>query len=167
MSSKTGRLREFGKFRLDAEKKVLWFAEKPVNLALKEIELLCILTESGGEVFTKNELMNRVWADSFVEESNLARHIYILRKTFKDLGAEKFIQTVPRRGYRFAGEVREIQNGELIIEKHTLTRTLIEIEEGEKGRRGEREKKRKKPCSSARFLFFIAPLLLFSFSPLL
>ncbi len=130
MSNKTNVLREFGKFRLDAEKRVLWFENKPVNLALKEIELLCVLTESGGEVFTKNELMNKVWHDSFVEESNLSRHIYVLRKTFKDFGeSEDLIQTVPRRGYRFAGEVREIQNGELVIEKRTQTRTLIEIQD--------------------------------------
>ena len=138
---KNGRLREFGKFRLDAEKKVLWFEEKPVNLALKEIELLCVLTENGGEVMTKEELLNRVWADSFVEESNLSRHIYVLRKTFKDFGAKDLIQTVPRRGYRFAGEVREVKNGsgQLIIERHAVSRTLIEIQEEEKGRRGERK----------------------------
>ncbi len=129
MSVKTKHLREFGKFRLDAEKRVLWFEEKPVNLALKEIEMLCVLTEHSGEVVTKTDLLERVWHDSFVEESNLSRHIYILRKTFKDLGAEDLIQTVPRRGYRFKSEVREVENAELVIEKHTQTRTLIEIEE--------------------------------------
>ena len=77
MSSKTGGLREFGKFRLDAKRRVLWFEDKPVNLALKEIELLCVLTENGGEVVTKDELLEKVWADSFVEDSNLSRHIYV------------------------------------------------------------------------------------------
>jgi len=86
MSSKINGLREFGKFRLDVEKRVLWCENKPVNLPLKEIELLCVLTENGGEVITKDELLEKVWADSFVEESNLSRHIYILRKTFKDFG---------------------------------------------------------------------------------
>jgi DNA-binding winged helix-turn-helix (wHTH) protein/TolB-like protein/Tfp pilus assembly protein PilF len=154
MNDKNGCLRGFGKFRLDAEKRVLWFEDKPVNLPLKEIELLCVLTEKGGEVITKNELLDRVWADSFVEESNLSRHIYILRKTFRDLGAKDLIQTVPRRGYRFAGELREVPGGQFIFEKHTLTRTLIEIEENfeekkgrkkdaEKGRRGEGERRRK------------------------
>lgn len=138
MNSKNTPLREFGKFRLDAEKKVLWFDDEPVKLALKEIELLCVLTESGGEVFTKDELLNKVWADSFVEESNLARHIYVLRKTLKEFGAENLIETVPRRGYRFAGKIREIENVELVIERHSLTKTLIEIqEEGEKGRKEE------------------------------
>jgi DNA-binding winged helix-turn-helix (wHTH) protein/TolB-like protein/Tfp pilus assembly protein PilF len=139
MNSKNGHLREFGKFRLDAEKRVLWFEEKPVNLALKEIEMLCVLTERGGEVVTKGELLERVWRDSFVEESNLSRHVYVLRKTFKDLGETDLIQTVPRRGYRFAGEVREIPNGEIVIEKHTRTQTLIEIQEEEKPGEGEKK----------------------------
>ncbi len=127
MSSEIKQLRTFGKFRLDAEKKMLWFEDEPVSLPLKEIELLCALTDNVGEVVTKDELLEKVWAESFVEESNLSRHIYLLRKTFKDFGErEELIQTVPRRGYRFTGEVKAGTNGELIIEKHTLTQTLIE-----------------------------------------
>ncbi|MFN2411690.1 MAG: transcriptional regulator, partial [Pyrinomonadaceae bacterium] len=125
-------LREFGKFRLDAKKLVLWYKGEPVNLAPKEIELLAVLTETAGEVVPKTELLDKIWRDSFVEESNLSRHIYILRKTFKDFGESKdLIQTVPRRGYRFTGEVRRIENKDdgFIVEKHTHTRTLIEIEE--------------------------------------
>ena len=122
-------LRQFGDFRLDAEKRVLWHGGEPVNLALKQIELLCVLTENGGEVVTKAELLDKVWQDSFVEESNLSRHIYVLRKTFKDLGQDQdLIKTVPRRGYRFTGEVRTVSNGELVIEKHTRTRTRIEFQ---------------------------------------
>jgi DNA-binding winged helix-turn-helix (wHTH) protein/TolB-like protein/Tfp pilus assembly protein PilF len=121
------QLRQFGNFRLDPQKKVLWHDDEPVNLPLKEVELLCVLTENVGEVVTKEELLNKLWADSFVEESNLSRHIYLLRKTFKDFGgSEELIQTVPRRGYRFAGEIREPHPGELVIEKHSLSRTLIE-----------------------------------------
>jgi len=124
------RLREFGKFRLDAESRVLWFENEPVALPLKEIELLCVLTENGGEVVSKEELLNRIWAESFVEESNLSRHIYLLRKTFKKFGASAdLIQTVPRRGYRFTGEIHENGGDELVIKKHTLTQTLIEIQE--------------------------------------
>jgi DNA-binding winged helix-turn-helix (wHTH) protein len=127
MGSEIKQLREFGKFRLDPQRKVLWHEDEPVNLPLKEIELLCALTENGGEVITKDELLEKVWADSFVEESNLSRHIYLLRKIFKDFGeSEELIQTVPRRGYRFAGEVKVSDPAELIIEKHTLTQTLIE-----------------------------------------
>lgn len=162
MNGKNNTLREFGKFQLDAEKRVLWCAGEPLNLPLKQIEMLCVLTEKSGEVVTKDELMKKVWADSFVEESNLSRHIYILRKTFKDFGeARELIQTVPRRGYRFTGEIREIQNGELVIEKHTQTRTLIEIEEEvEKSREDEAQKTRLSKIS-------FSPLLVFSFSIIL
>lgn len=125
------QLREFGRFRLDAKKRVLWCEDQPVNLPLKDIELLCVLTEHSGQVITKEEILDRVWADSFVEESNLTRHIYLLRKTLKEYGeSEDMIQTVPRRGYRFTGKVRMPANGDLVIEKHTSTRTLIEIQDG-------------------------------------
>jgi DNA-binding winged helix-turn-helix (wHTH) protein len=112
MSNQEKRIREFGQFRLDVNKKVLWHNGEPVSLPLKEVELLCVLTDNVGEVITKDEIFNQVWANSFVEESNLSRHIYLLRKTLKDLGeADELIQTVPRRGYRFAGRVRELQPG--------------------------------------------------------
>jgi DNA-binding winged helix-turn-helix (wHTH) protein/TolB-like protein len=124
------QLREFGKFRLDVKKRVLWREDQPVNLPLKEIELLCVLTEHSGQVVTKDEILDRVWADSFVEESNLSRHIYLLRKTLKEYGeSEDLIQTVPRRGYRFTGKVHDTANTDFVIEKHTSTRTLIEIQE--------------------------------------
>lgn len=127
MGNEINSLRSFGKFRLDAEKKVLWFENNPVNLTLKETELLCVLTENSGEVITKDELLTRVWADSFVEESNLSRHIYRLRKTFEEFGeSADLIQTVPRRGYRFTGEIHENGTEELIIEKHSISRTLVE-----------------------------------------
>ena len=83
MDNEINHLREFGKFRLEMDKKVLWFQDEPVNLQLKEIELLCVLTENSGQVVTKDELLNKVWANSFVEESNLSRHIYRLRKIFE------------------------------------------------------------------------------------
>lgn len=127
MTNEFNNLRRFGKFRLDAKKKVLWFEGNTVSLTLKEAELLCVLTENSGEVITKDELLNKVWTDSFVEESNLSRHIYRLRKTFEELGeSADLIQTVPRRGYRFTGEIHENGNEELIIEKHSISRTLIE-----------------------------------------
>lgn len=119
-------LREFGKFQLDAFQKALWFENAPVDLPLKEIEVLCILTGNGGAVVSKQELLDAVWQDSFVEESNISRHIYLLRKMLKDHGEEReLIQTVPRRGYRFTGEIR-VRRDDLVIEHHVLGQTLIE-----------------------------------------
>lgn len=127
MENEQKQLRQFGNFRLDVQKKVLWYDNQPINLPLKEVELLCALTDNVGEVVTKDEILSKIWADSFVEESNLSRHIYLLRKTFKDHGeSEDLIQTVPRRGYRFAGEIKLIEPGQTVVEKHSLTRTLIE-----------------------------------------
>jgi len=128
-------LREFGRFRLDPRTRVLWCDDQPVNLPLKDIELLCVLTEAAGQVVTKEEIFEKVWADSYVEESNLTRHIYLLRKTLKEHGeSEGLIQTVPRRGYRFTGKVNHVGSGDVVIERHTSTRTLIEVADGETAR---------------------------------
>ena len=119
-------LREFGKFQLDAFQKALWFENAPVDLPLKEIEVLCALTGNGGAVVSKQELLDTVWQDSFVEESNISRHIYLLRQMFRDHGEEReLIQTVARRGYRFTGEIH-IRRDDLVIEHHVLGQTLIE-----------------------------------------
>lgn len=127
MGNENGHFREFGRFRLDADRRVLWFAGEPVSLPLKEIEILCVLTENSGQVVTKDEILNRVWADSFVEESNLSRHIYLLRKTFKDYGeTADLIKTVPRRGYRFAGEVNYNGHDRFVVERHSISETIIE-----------------------------------------
>ncbi len=128
MNNEFKPLREFGKCRLDVEKKFLWCHNQPVQLPLKAIELLCVLVESGGTVVTKDEIWQSVWQNSFVEETNLTHNIYLLRKTFKGLGEPDLIQTVSRRGYRFAGEVRQVENGngEIVIKHHALTQTLIE-----------------------------------------
>src|SRR5688572_3791998 len=115
MSSNSNNLHEFGKCRLDAAKKVLWCEDQPVALPLKAVELLSVLVERGGEVVTKDEIWQAVWQDSFVEETNLTHNIYLLRKTLRDLGEPDLIQTVPRRGYRFAAEVRPYTNGDLVI----------------------------------------------------
>lgn len=121
-------LREFGNFSLDPTKRVLWFENEPVNLPLKEIELLCVLTENAGEVVTRDEILAKVWADSFVEESNLSRHIYLLRKMLKEHGEdENLIQTVPRRGYRFTGGVTKGESVELLPESADSDRVRDEI----------------------------------------
>ena len=124
-------LREFGRCRLDIKKKVLWADGEPVSLPLKAIELLCVLVESRGGLVSKDEIWHDVWHDSFVEETNLTHTIYLLRKAFKDLGEKDLIKTVPRRGYRFSGEVREIPLADVIIERHGLTRTSIEFEDSQ------------------------------------
>jgi Tol biopolymer transport system component/DNA-binding winged helix-turn-helix (wHTH) protein len=99
---------EFGDVRLDVEEKVLLRGGQPVAIAPKVLELLFALVENRGRIVEKDALMERVWAGSLVEESNLTFSIRQLRKTLGDDAREpRFIETVPRRGYRFIAEVRE------------------------------------------------------------
>jgi len=121
-------LREFGKFRLDLDKRLLWLGGEPVALPLKAVDLLCVLVASRGAVVSKDEIWHEVWNDAFIEETNLTHNIYLLRKAFKDLGEPDLIKTVPRRGYRFTGVVHEIPDSEIVLERHSLTRTVIELQ---------------------------------------
>ena len=98
MIERNEKLYEFGQFRFDAEEKTLWQNGKNISLPPKILNLLCLLIERQGKIVTKDEIMDIVWADSFVEESNVKQSIYTLRQS---LGAEA-IETIPRRGYRFA-----------------------------------------------------------------
>jgi len=132
MINRHSNLREFGKFRLDVEKKLLWLGLEPIGLPLKAVDLLCVLVERSGQVVSKSEIWHEVWDDAFLEETNITHNIYLLRKAFKDHGEPELIKTIPRRGYRFAAEVREIPDADLILEHHALTRTTIEIEEIER-----------------------------------
>ncbi len=135
MDNKTNNLYEFGSFRMDTKERVLFQDKEAIFLAPKVFDTLEFLVERNGKVVSKNELLDEVWADSFVEESNLTQNIYVLRKT---LGKE-FIETVPRRGYRFSSEVKILENGngnsyasnesdEILIAKRTKTSAYLKEE---------------------------------------
>src|SRR6266704_3459829 len=96
---------EFGSFRLDATDRVLARDGAPVAIAPKVFDTLLALVERAGRVVTKEQLMATVWPDTFVDESNLAQNIFRLRKILGGESDQTFIQTVPRRGYRFAHPV--------------------------------------------------------------
>jgi TolB-like protein/DNA-binding winged helix-turn-helix (wHTH) protein/Tfp pilus assembly protein PilF len=98
----------FGEFRLDAHSRVLFRAGEMVALYPKAIDVLIYLVESRGSVATKEELLERVWPDTFVEESTLTRSVSTLRKALGDTPeGHAYIRTVPKRGYRFVAPVRE------------------------------------------------------------
>ena len=108
MSPETGHFYEFGNFRLDPSAKVLFCEDKPVSLTPKVFETLQVFLEHAGRLLEKDELMQRLWQDRFVEESNLTFNIKMLRRALKDDAHEpRFIETVPRRGYRFIAKVKE------------------------------------------------------------
>ena len=98
----------FRQFRLDSVDKVLLKDEQPVPLTPKAIDTLLALVARHGHLVTKEELLQRVWPDAFVEENNLAQNISMLRRVLGEaVGAERFIETVPKRGYRFVAPVTE------------------------------------------------------------
>ena len=97
-------LHEFGNFALDTDKRQLSCGGELVPLAPKTYELLLLLVESGGRSLSKAELMQSLWSDAFVEEANLSFQVSTLRKALGEDGA-KWIETVPKHGYRFVGEV--------------------------------------------------------------
>jgi DNA-binding winged helix-turn-helix (wHTH) protein len=100
---------EFGPFRLSTEKSVLWRGEQLVPVTPKALDLLRVLVEHRGDVVTKRELMSRVWTDTVVEEGNLSVTVTALRKALDpQANGRSYIQTVPRRGYRFDAPVRAL-----------------------------------------------------------
>jgi DNA-binding winged helix-turn-helix (wHTH) protein len=99
----------FGTFRLDVAERVLFNGSRPVSLTPKAFDTLLALVQHSGHLLTTEDLMAQVWPDSFVEGNNLAQNISTLRKVLGGGGA-KFIETVPKRGYRFVADVKEIRN---------------------------------------------------------
>ncbi len=108
MSGKEKELYEFGQFRLDvAERFLVCLSGKRVQLSEKAFETLCVLVRNSGHLVHKDELLNQVWADSFVEENNLDKCIYAIRRALGEKpGEQKIIETVRKHGYRFVVEVR-------------------------------------------------------------
>lgn len=113
---------EFEGFRIDVDERVLLRDGAPVTLPPKVFETLLALVERHGHIVEKEELIQKVWPETFVEENNLSQYISAIRKTLGDgRHQQRYIETVPRRGYRFTGAVREISGGaeELIQASHT------------------------------------------------
>ena len=115
------QLYEFGQFRLDPQERLLFRDGEPVPLTPKAFDMLMALVENSGRLVEKEELMRRLWPDSFVEEGSLAQNVSLLRKALGESSdGQKFIETVPRRGYRFITGVRGVQgDAELIVQEQT------------------------------------------------
>lgn len=100
---------KFAEFILEKKEKVLLREGKPVSITPKAFQLLLVLVENHGHLVEKDELMKAVWEDSFVEEGNLSYTMLLLRKILgDDKNNPRFIETVPKRGYRFVAEVETI-----------------------------------------------------------
>src|SRR3974390_333883 len=109
MINKTNHFYEFGPYRIDLSHRLLLREGQPVALQPKAFDILVVLVENSDKTVLKGDLLEAVWPDTFVEESNLAQNIFVLRKALGDaVGANKYIVTVPGRGYRFAENVQVI-----------------------------------------------------------
>jgi DNA-binding winged helix-turn-helix (wHTH) protein/TolB-like protein/Flp pilus assembly protein TadD len=99
---------EFGPFRVDSLRRTLLREGKQVRLPSKAFEILLVLLEGKGRLVEKDELMQRVWPDTVVEENNLTVNISALRRSLTESpGEHRYVVTVPGRGYQFVAEVRQ------------------------------------------------------------
>src|SRR5688572_7273655 len=113
---------EFGPFLLDEGRRRLLCDGADVPLTPKEFQALLLLVRQRGEVVGREELLDELWADTNVEPGNLAVHISSLRKKLgRGMGDGPFIETEPRRGYRFTASVREVGDADLVLKRRTHT----------------------------------------------
>src|SRR5271165_1784773 len=128
MSHKIREIYKFDDFGLDAERRLVTRAGQPVPMTSKVLETLLVLVRNRDRVLKKEELMNAVWPDSFVEEVNLAQSISALRKALGESpGENRYIATIPGKGYQFVCGVREPEEttGDLIVARQTRARMVV------------------------------------------
>src|SRR5215510_13385511 len=111
MKQQTQLIYEFGSFRLDVTEHLLLREGESVPLTPKAFDLLLALVERHGHLLEKDELLKKVWPDTFVEEANLASNISQLRKALGDgENGHRYIETMPKRGYRFVASVNKVED---------------------------------------------------------
>jgi DNA-binding winged helix-turn-helix (wHTH) protein/tetratricopeptide (TPR) repeat protein len=124
---------EFGPFRVDPEKQALLRGGELIALNPKTFQVLLVLVRHGNQIITKDELMKSVWPDTFVEETNLTRNIFALRKALGDNEQNRYIITVPGQGYRLAEGVRLVSEPDLRIVAASHSKVQIQVRETKRG----------------------------------
>lgn len=123
-------LYEFGIFRLDTNLEQLFARDERVKIAPKVYECLVLLVKNDGKLVTKDEFFEKVWAGTFVEDSSLSYTISQLRKVIAEYDADtNYIETVPRRGFRFQAEVTKINSQKLVIKDEQVFLEREKVEE--------------------------------------
>jgi TolB-like protein/DNA-binding winged helix-turn-helix (wHTH) protein/Tfp pilus assembly protein PilF len=120
----------FGPFSLDPKQRVLLRDGKAIALTSKAFEILNLLVENHGRALSKEEMMRQVWPDSFVDESNLAQHIFHLRKVLGDTHeGREYIETLPRHGYRFVAEVQQgpVKSAEVTVSTGDTGKAVVAV----------------------------------------
>src|SRR5687768_1951111 len=135
MSSQQNQLYEFGPYVMDARSRILLKDGTTVRLTPKAFDTLLVLVQHASQVVEKEQLLREVWPDIFVEEGSLSHNIHGLRKALGDDSSEpRYIETIPKRGYRFVAPVKISQPetaqigfsglaDDAVIEKNTYARS--------------------------------------------
>jgi eukaryotic-like serine/threonine-protein kinase len=127
---KAKHLYEFGPFRVDPEKELLLRDDEAIPLAPKAFQVLLVLISRKKEVVTKDELLKAVWPDTFVEETNLSRNVFLLRKALGESPQDhQYIVTVPGRGYRFTEDVQFVPEQEMNVVAASHSTVQVEVKE--------------------------------------
>jgi len=132
MSAQINHIYEFGEFRMETAERLLLGKEGPIPLTPKAFDTLLILVQQSGHLIEKDDLMQQVWPDTTVEEANLARNVWALRKALGDDNDRHcYIETVPKRGYRFIAPVKLFpsQSGELLVQRRLRAHIVTTEEE--------------------------------------
>lgn len=130
MQTTIEQIYSFAEFEVNASKRRLSKNGAPVALNPKAFDLLLVLIEQRGQIVHKEELLETVWANQFVEENNLTVHISALRKIFGEKkGEHQFIATIPGKGYKFVAQLNEpTAESEIVIENHSFSRIIVDEE---------------------------------------
>ncbi|HKR26092.1 MAG TPA: winged helix-turn-helix domain-containing protein [Acidobacteriaceae bacterium] len=124
------RFYDFGPFRLDAEREILLRDGKPVSLTRKTFQILLVLVQRQNEIVSKDDLIKTVWPDTFVEEGNLTRHIFMLRKALGESPQDhRYIITVAGQGYRLAENVQTVSEPDLRLVAANQASLTVEVRE--------------------------------------
>src|SRR6266850_6857287 len=126
MDERRQNIYEFGPFYLDTRERVLLRDGRPVSLKPKVYETLLALISRSGHVVDKEELMRQVWPDVAVEENNLTGNIFALRRAFAEYDC---IETVPRRGYRFTADVKQVRIEDAKVTDRSGAETEVRIKQ--------------------------------------
>jgi DNA-binding winged helix-turn-helix (wHTH) protein/tetratricopeptide (TPR) repeat protein len=103
-------LYDFGPFRLDATQRLLLRAGTAVALTPKAFDTLLLLVRNRGQIVDKNDLLKSIWPNTFVEEATLAQNVFTIRKALGGSEGDQYIQTIPKRGYRFVARVTVVKD---------------------------------------------------------
>ena len=127
---RAAKVYDFGPFRLDADREMLLRDGEPVALTRKTFQILLVLVQRGNELVSKDELMAAVWPDTFVEEGNLTRHVFMLRKALGESPQDhRYVLTVPGQGYRLAESVQVVGDTGISLVSSTTSKVQVEVRE--------------------------------------